>query len=157
MPEAEAPRECGSCRLCCKLLSIGEEQGGKYREDKPAGVWCKHAGPDGCRIYDSERPSDCTEFECAWLQGALKPADRPDRTKILASFEKWEGSDGLGLACYSEYKRAFATARHRRVRYAALKRGMRVSEKVTGGAGQTFLLAKNVARRAPEKGEGNAE
>jgi carbon storage regulator CsrA len=41
---------------------------------------CRHLCRKGCGIY-SERPGACRDFTCAWLNGLLGPADRPDRTK----------------------------------------------------------------------------
>jgi hypothetical protein len=54
-------RECGSCSLCCKLLSIREL-------DKPIDTWCQHCRPGkgGCSIY-ANRPAECRSFECGWL------------------------------------------------------------------------------------------
>jgi len=59
-------RSCGSCSLCCKLLSI------EGVEDRPGWTWCKHCRPGkgGCSIYD-DRPHACRSFVCGWLSGAL--------------------------------------------------------------------------------------
>jgi hypothetical protein len=59
-------RACGSCSLCCKLLSI------EGVEDRPGWTWCKHCRPGkgGCGIYDN-RPDACRNFVCGWLSGSL--------------------------------------------------------------------------------------
>ena len=60
----EAPivpgRACGTCTLCCKILSITELA-------KPKGQWCRHCDIGrGCRIYD-QRPPSCRTFICGYL------------------------------------------------------------------------------------------
>lgn len=53
-------RKCGSCTLCCKVMSI-------TALDKAQGVWCKHAlVGKGCAIY-SEHPIECQKFLCGYL------------------------------------------------------------------------------------------
>ena len=53
-------RSCGSCSLCCKVLSITEL-------DKPQGVWRRHAMVgNGCSIYP-DRPSEFRTFLCGYL------------------------------------------------------------------------------------------
>jgi hypothetical protein len=71
-------RSCGSCSLCCKLLSNNELA-------KPRGKWCAHCTPGGgCRIY-GERPEECRTFYCSWLVGFLPPEWYPQRSKMVAS------------------------------------------------------------------------
>ncbi|MBV9347398.1 MAG: hypothetical protein JOZ70_07710 [Pseudolabrys sp.] len=53
-------RSCGTCSLCCKVVSIAEFQ-------KPAGVWCSHAKPGkGCGIHLT-RPFVCRGAYCEWM------------------------------------------------------------------------------------------
>lgn len=53
-------RACGTCTLCCKVMSI-EELG------KPQGSWCKHCDIGrGCKIYP-DRPGECRTFYCGYL------------------------------------------------------------------------------------------
>lgn len=53
-------RACGSCTLCCKLLSIDALE-------KPAGRWCEHCNVGaGCAIYE-DRPAECRTFHCGYL------------------------------------------------------------------------------------------
>jgi hypothetical protein len=53
-------RACGTCTLCCKVLSIKEL-------GKPQGDWCQYCEiGHGCKIYD-ERPSECRAFYCGYL------------------------------------------------------------------------------------------
>ena len=67
-------RSCGSCSLCCKLLSI------EGVEDRPGWTWCQHCRPGkgGCTIYD-HRPAACANFVCGWLSGALDTVLDPER------------------------------------------------------------------------------
>lgn len=68
-------RSCGRCSECCTHLSI-EELG------KPQNVTCSSVSRDGCTVY-AERPHSCRTFKCFWLLGFGKPADRPDRSKLM--------------------------------------------------------------------------
>lgn len=101
-PAAVAPaprRECGTCRLCCKVLAVQEI-------DKPRGSWCQHSTkpsePGGCAIY-ATRPGQCRGFQCLWLAvtdpevaaksqrladtwARIFPVDeRPDRIRVVFS------------------------------------------------------------------------
>lgn len=75
----EAKRTCGECSLCCKLLMI---------DAVPSlpNCWCKHIDHDGkhgsCGIY-IERPDECAEFRCLWLDGLGDVQDRPDRSGVV--------------------------------------------------------------------------
>lgn len=74
-------RECGGCRLCCKVLAVQEI-------DKPRGQWCPHNtkpnAPGGCSIYD-RRPAQCSDFQCLWL--AVSDPEVAARSERLA--ETW--------------------------------------------------------------------
>lgn len=53
-------RSCGTCTLCCKVMSIAEL-------DKPQGQWCTHCEiGKSCSIYE-QRPSECATFHCGYL------------------------------------------------------------------------------------------
>jgi hypothetical protein len=53
-------RQCGSCTLCCKVLSIGELA-------KPQGKWCSFCkAGKGCLKYEA-RPDECRYFYCGYL------------------------------------------------------------------------------------------
>ena len=55
-----AGRQCGTCTLCCKVLSIQELE-------KPQGEWCPHCAVGrGCNVYD-KRPEECRTFYCGYL------------------------------------------------------------------------------------------
>ncbi len=98
MSELVQGRECGDCRLCCKLLGVGgdnwwqrlgsycvgnEGKSVRMRVSSPPGEWCRHACAGvGCKIYET-RPQSCRDFECAWLEGLLDEEDRPDRSRVL--------------------------------------------------------------------------
>ena len=70
-------RSCGTCTLCCKVLSITELR-------KPQGSWCTHCKPGrGCTIYFN-RPTECKAFYCGYLtQRELDDEWKPDRSKIV--------------------------------------------------------------------------
>lgn len=69
--EEDAPRSCGECSLCCKILAIPEV-------DSPAGTYCRHAKKGcGCQIYQT-RPEPCRVFECLWLKGLVPLAFKPN-------------------------------------------------------------------------------
>jgi hypothetical protein len=77
---------CGSCSLCCKVMSVEEL-------DKPKNTWCSHCEKGkGCQIYHSpERPASCQAFTCLWLLTQkldnpslrLPERYRPDRTRVV--------------------------------------------------------------------------
>jgi hypothetical protein len=66
--------------------------------EKPAGVWCEHAGNHpggGCSIYET-RPQACRDFLCSWLtdeHGIFLDGDRPDRIGIVFWVKKKGGRD----------------------------------------------------------------
>lgn len=78
-------RTCGSCTLCCKLLSVDEL-------GKPVGQWCERCDPKvGCGIYP-DRPQSCRDFTCLWLQGGVPEHWRPDKLRAVLWPEPGEGS-----------------------------------------------------------------
>lgn len=59
-PTVMPSRVCGTCSLCCKVLSIAELA-------KPVGKWCVHCQPrKGCGIH-AARPAVCEGFYCEWM------------------------------------------------------------------------------------------
>jgi hypothetical protein len=80
-PAAKEARRCGTCTLCCKLLTI-EELG------KPDGQWCPHCVQGrGCTIY-SDRPNECRGFQCGYLMWPeLGEHWLPARSKLVAAFK----------------------------------------------------------------------
>lgn len=73
-------RECGECKVCCKLPSIKEL-------DKPAFKWCDNCNlsgkTEGCRIYE-DRPDDCYKFACLWIENPHLPEKyRPDKCRVM--------------------------------------------------------------------------
>ena len=69
-------RRCDDCTACCFTHAVTAIQ-------KPGSEWCPHCEiGSGCRIYP-ERPEQCREFSCLWLQGWADDQDRPDRLKIV--------------------------------------------------------------------------
>lgn len=68
-------RTCGSCRVCCVYPEIPALK-------KPAGQACEFLCEAGCSAY-SQRPRMCKDYQCAWIEGQGKDADRPDRSGVL--------------------------------------------------------------------------
>jgi hypothetical protein len=69
-------RQCGPCSLCCH--SMGVPTIGKAPDER-----CAHLRQQRCAVY-AERPQECRDFACLWLQGALPNALRPDKIKAVA-------------------------------------------------------------------------
>lgn len=69
-------RACGECTVCCTDTRVPEL-------NKPERVRCQHCAiGKGCRIYAS-RPASCFAFQCAWSQGKLPEAMRPDKCGVM--------------------------------------------------------------------------
>lgn len=68
-------KRCKGCTICCLIPKVPELK-------KPNGKLCTFCNKDGCTIY-KERPSDCRQFECAWLQSGASLDLRPDKCGIL--------------------------------------------------------------------------
>ncbi len=74
-------RHCGSCTLCCKVLTV-------EKINKPNGQWCQHCIQGrGCAIY-SDRPNECQQFQCGYLMWpALGPHWLPARSKLVVALK----------------------------------------------------------------------
>lgn len=84
-------RSCGECRLCCKVLRIGESASvNGVQFDKPGHTWCEHSTLGGCAIRqdDTKIPVACTTFMCAWLGGFLEDHERPDKLRAVPKIEE---------------------------------------------------------------------
>ena len=92
-------RSCGSCTLCCKVMSIAEI-------GKPQGTWCTHCRPGkGCVIYE-RRPTECRSFNCAWLlDDRLGPEWKPDRSKMVVTMAR--DGNGLEIRCDPKFPQAW--------------------------------------------------
>jgi hypothetical protein len=113
-PKPKPERTCGSCRLCCKLLSVNEEghkpnSNMEYEFHKPAFKWCKKACDKGCSIYGTEDfPWTCRTFSCAWLEGMGDESLKPNKCGMVVSLEGddkgkmlavvWEDRPGLHIS-----------------------------------------------------------
>ncbi len=78
-PTLVAGRECGTCTMCCKVMTI------TYMDPpKPGGKWCQHCSPGkGCAIWQN-RPQGCADFNCDWRKNAQLNDDwRPDRAGFV--------------------------------------------------------------------------
>lgn len=125
---------CGTCTMCCKNLSIGDEfRGAKFR--KPAGKWCPHCAVGiGCGVY-AERPETCRTFQCVYHEAVthdetIDPELRPDRCGVVLSGT----TDGNLVASCDRSK---PDAWRRGKIYALLLRAVRGGFRVTISTGTT--------------------
>lgn len=79
-------RQCDECQLCCKGYLQGTTRGSWFGNLKP----CKYLDT-GCIIYN-DRPSQCRNYFCAWVQGLFPEWMRPDKISIVISVE----NDAMG-------------------------------------------------------------
>jgi hypothetical protein len=88
-PVIEA-RRCGTCTLCCKLLTIPEF-------DNPSGQWCPHCVQGrGCTLYPNW-PEPCRAFRCGYLMWPeLGEHWRPSRSKLVVAFKP----DGMEIVIH---------------------------------------------------------
>lgn len=95
------PRQCGTCTMCCKTMSVWEIE-------KPNDVWCKHT-PDrrSCNIYET-RPKSCRDFNCLWLLGVGTDAMRPDRSRVILVEAEGAPGEPKGLAAILDPTRPLA-------------------------------------------------
>lgn len=78
--------------MCCTLMGIAvapDELQLTHEGNKPPGEHCQFCDLGvGCTRYE-DRPKNCQEFECMWLQSqrdpkkAMPPDFRPDRLKAM--------------------------------------------------------------------------
>ncbi|NNM75203.1 hypothetical protein [Enterovirga aerilata] len=94
-------RECGSCTLCCKTMSVREIE-------KPNNVWCRHVrNHTSCEIYET-RPHSCRVFNCLWLRGVGTDAMRPDRSRVVLVEAEDEAGGPKGVAAILDPSRPLA-------------------------------------------------
>jgi len=78
VPTENAPRDCGSCNVCCTAMHVRPL-------NKPSGERCPHQSPDGCGIYH-QRPGVCRTWFCMWVRDDGRVFDashRPDRLGVF--------------------------------------------------------------------------
>jgi hypothetical protein len=95
--ELVADRTCGTCNVCCVVLTIDDPE-----LQKPQGHRCRHANRDNsCGIYTT-RPQTCRTFHCGWryLKWIREPL-RPDQSDVLVrlrgEISKVDGTRHLGV------------------------------------------------------------
>jgi hypothetical protein len=88
-----APRPCGECTLCCRLIGIDKcDDGGPttFPFEKPADTNCKHCRPGhGCEIFGTELlPRLCKTYSCLWKDPQVLPEGwRPDKVNAVCHAE----------------------------------------------------------------------
>ena len=98
----EVERVCGNCTACCKTHGV-------FVLAKDSGTWCQHCNiGNGCQIYN-ERPTECQEFKCAWLNGKAGGSNyRPDKIGIVPEHRK---IPGIGMTMWFwEFKEGSLTS-----------------------------------------------
>ena len=68
-------RSCDGCTVCCTSVAV-------RALDKPSYTKCKHECAAGCGIYD-DKPGECAEYTCAWLDGFLPDDMKPNASGLL--------------------------------------------------------------------------
>jgi len=126
MSSPPAPRDCGPCTLCCKVMAVDEIE-------KVAGAWCAHCAKGaGCAIYET-RPQSCRAFSCAWLRHPELPHNlRPDLTRVVLAFDN--NATRLIASCDPAHPMAW----RREPIYGHLKRW---AESSWGTGGQVVAMA----------------
>ena len=121
LPQFQKPAPsagCGTCTLCCDVLTIVEL-------GKPAYARCAHL-TNKCEIYEN-RPNQCRVFRCAWHLNLLgdRVDRRPDQTGFVFQFEEHEGRwylvmyEAVPGAAFTDKARYLAdmVLRHKRVQH----------------------------------------
>lgn len=90
MTSALTGRQCGTCTLCCKLLTIPEF-------GNPSGEWCPHCVQGrGCELYPNW-PDACRTFFCGYLMWpALGEHWLPSRSKLVVAYKP----DGMEIVIH---------------------------------------------------------
>jgi hypothetical protein len=68
-------RECGDCQACCTAKSVP----GIVKLENGN---CPHQCDTGCSIH-ADRPQQCRDYRCLWLQGHLDDELRPDQSGYI--------------------------------------------------------------------------
>lgn len=73
-------RKCGTCDVCCNILSI--EENSFYKKSRTKCKFLIEQESNHCSIYDS-RPKCCSEFFCSWITGIGDENQQPNKNGIL--------------------------------------------------------------------------
>ena len=89
-PAVKEARRCGTCTLCCKLLTIPEF-------GNPSGQYCPHCIKGrGCGIHP-DRPNECRAFFCGYLLWPeLGEHWFPAHSKLVVAFKP----DGMEIVIH---------------------------------------------------------
>jgi hypothetical protein len=87
--DSPATKSCGGCTACCTIMSV-------EAVNKPTYTPCQHICQQGCSIY-SEKPSECSVWECAWKSGWIDGDERrrPDQLGVMFEFRVVGGKSFL--------------------------------------------------------------
>src|SRR5260221_4568800 len=96
-------RSCGTCTLCCKLMSIYLDDGSESSD----GRYCRHCDVNvGCRIYQ-DRPLECRIWACNWRRrdAAVPEAMRPDKVGFVVHYNRnHDGGDTFVISIDDDWR-----------------------------------------------------
>lgn len=82
-------RKCENCVTCCIITEI------KYKDFyKAPNENCKYLNKEccGCSVFGKiEKPTNCLNFDCAWLKGFGDINDRPDLSDVMVAIDNFNG------------------------------------------------------------------
>lgn len=104
--------ECNGCGMCCYIPPI-------QKLNKEPSVWCEHyIQGKGCNDYDN-RPEECRNYRCLYLDSQNLPDDiKPDNCGVIIekyddifilvtepyNFDSWKNvTDFIGQVCKKGY------------------------------------------------------
>jgi Fe-S-cluster containining protein len=83
-------RPCGDCTACCDGHIMGNSYGNSFGFSKP----CAFLVHKLCSIY-VDRPSCCSNYQCAWTQGLFSDKLKPNVSGVLISVESTDDKQFL--------------------------------------------------------------
>jgi hypothetical protein len=138
LPKIVPGRSCGTCNLCCELLSISEVE-------TPRSVLCKHWTLEKhCSIYAC-RPDACRDFFCNWLLiETLGPEWQPERSRIvLQSLALPDGHQGLSAHVDPNFPDQWLSPPF----YPQLKAWAEKAQRHTKAVGPIYFVIAEIHRR----------
>lgn len=103
-------RRCAGCTACCTVMGI-PDLSPEFEDCKHIDVRPKGQLVAGCGIY-KDRPDDCRDFQCLWLQGLpmLEDGDRPDMLGVVYAHGEWDRDKDLMIVQAYEFREGAASS-----------------------------------------------